>query len=411
MKRAAVITMGVSLAGEKGYSRFRTIGEMFCRAGYDTTLLTTRFQHWEKRHRDLNAVDSSAYPYRIRFFDEPGYRRNIDIRRIRSHAKAAENLAALLREDGPYDLVYCEIPPNDVARAAGTYALERQIPFVIDINDLWPEAMKMVLDVPGINKILYRKFEEDRDWVYRNCSGIVGTSDEYRDKPFAFRRDIVPAETVYVGNEIQVFDEAVSDYQDIITKSPDEFRLTYAGTIGKSYDLLTLVRAGEILCRRHYDRIRIHILGDGPERRKLERYVKRKAITNVQFAGYLPYEKMAAYLAGSDLLINSFKKKAPQSIVTKIGDYLAAGKPMINTSLNPEFCDMVRAEGFGKNIQPENPAVLARTIIWFSEHPEEAEKMGMRARETAVRKFDRKNSYTRITDLADRLTGRSHQNG
>ena len=46
---------------------------------------------------------------------------------------------------------------------------------------------------------------------------------------------------------------------------------------------------------------------------------------------------MAAYLAKSDILVNSFVKKAPQSIVTKIGDYLAAGKPMINTCMSPEF--------------------------------------------------------------------------
>ena len=48
----------------------------------------------------------------------------------------------MLEKDGLYDLIYCEVPPNDVALAAAKYAKKKGIPFVSDINDLWPEAMR-----------------------------------------------------------------------------------------------------------------------------------------------------------------------------------------------------------------------------------------------------------------------------
>ena len=74
------------------------------------------------------------------------------------------------------------------------------------------------------------------------------------------------------------------------------------------------------------DNIKIKILGNGPLKEELEKAAKDQGCRNVEFLGYVSYPEMAAWLAKSDILVNSFVKKAPQSIVTKIGDYLAAGK-------------------------------------------------------------------------------------
>ena len=74
-------------------------------------------------------------------------------------------------------MIYCEIPPNDVALVAAKYAKKKNIPFVADINDLWPEAMRMVVDIPVISDILFYPLKRDAEKVYASVSGIVGTSD------------------------------------------------------------------------------------------------------------------------------------------------------------------------------------------------------------------------------------------
>ena len=403
MRKIAVVTMGVSLEGEKGYSRFRSICQIFCEAGFDTTLLTTNFQHWEKKHRDLSAIDTGAYPYHLVFFEEPGYLRNIDIKRIKSHAQAAVNLGKALRESGPYDIIYCEIPPNDVARTVIEYAEEMKIPSIIDVNDLWPEAMKMILDIPVLNALMYRSFIRDGNYVYSHCSGVIGTSDEYRDRPFQDFPRKIPKETVYVGNDIGLFDKGVAECMDKVENEENTFVVTYAGTIGASYDLKTLILAAGLLEKKGYNDIRIQILGDGPDRVKLEKLVCREGINNVSFPGYQPYDIMAAYLVKSDLLVNSFVRKAAQSIVTKIGDYLAAGRPMINTSLSTEFCRIVKENRFGVNIEPEDVSVLAKTILKFYRHPDVCLRMGQQARKTAELLFDRKQSYHKIVEMAEAL--------
>ena len=49
MSKVAVITMGVKLDGEKGYTRFRYLCEFLVKKGYEVDLITTTFQHWEKK--------------------------------------------------------------------------------------------------------------------------------------------------------------------------------------------------------------------------------------------------------------------------------------------------------------------------------------------------------------------------
>ena len=403
MSKVAVITMGVKLDGEKGYTRFRYLCEFLVKKGYEVDLITTTFQHWEKKQRDLESVDQKSYPFGIKFIYEPGYRKNIDLRRVRSHRIAAENLRKLLEKEGDYDLIYAEIPPNDVALAAAEYAHRNKIPFVADVNDLWPEAMRMVFDIPIVSDLLFYPLKRDAEKVYSLTSGVIGTSDEYRDRPFLNQKRDVLKETVYVGNEISVFDREAEQHADEVQKEEGTFWVTYAGTIGTSYDIRTMVLAAEELMKQGKTKIRFQILGDGPTREMLENLAKERKIQNVKFTGYVPYEQMAAYLVKSDVLINSFVRKAPQSIVTKIGDYLAAGKPMINTCMSPEFRKKVEQDGFGINIEPEDVRELVNAVEWMYENEAERNDMGNRARKIAEEQFDRPASYGKTEAMISSL--------
>ncbi len=404
MKKIAVITMGVRLNGEKGYTRFRYLCDFLTEAGYQVDLITTTFQHWEKEQRDVEKIKKEDYQFGIQFIYEPGYKKNVDLKRIRSHKIAAKNLTALLEKEGNYDLLYAEIPPNDVALAAAEYAKSHGIPFVADVNDLWPEAMRMVLDIPVISSVLFYPLLRDAEKVYSLVSGVIGTSDEYRDRPFQNQKRIVPKATVYVGNEISVFDKGAEENDALVAKMENEFWVSYAGTIGTSYDIRTMVLAAEELAGRGKKDIRIKILGGGPMKDELEALAHERQIYNVEFVGYAPYDKMAAYLKKSDILVNSFVRKAPQSIVTKIGDYLAAGKAMINTCMSPEFRNKVESDGFGVNIEPEDVNILADAIEDLYDNEEKRLEMGRKARKIAEEQFDRPKSYRKIEELIRKLT-------
>ncbi|WP_232050789.1 glycosyltransferase family 4 protein [Arabiibacter massiliensis] len=403
IKKIAIVTMGVKLGNEtKGYDRFKYLANMLVDHGFEVDLITSSFQHWEKKQRNTADPCYADEQFNVVFIDEPGYRKNVDLRRVKSHAIAAKNLTEHFKVHDDYDLIYSEIPPNDVALSCALFAEVKGIPYVCDVNDLWPEAMRMVLDVPVLSDILFHPLARDAKAVYSRCSAVVGTSDEYAQRPLKDAREGIEHVTVYVGNELASFDAEVDEYAGSIEKPDGEFWVTYAGTIGTSYDIRTMVLAAEELKRRGRSEIKMMILGGGPLKDELEE-LARSLDCRVDFLGYLPHGEMAAYLSKSDILVNSFVKKAPQSIVTKIGDYLAAAKPMINTCVSPEFKAKVEHDAFGINIEPEDPSILADAIEALEADPQLRSGMGVNARMIAETQFDRPKSYLKIEELINRL--------
>ena len=401
--RVAVVTQGVKLPGEeRGYTRFRFLSELLAREGFDVDLITSTFQHWDKAQRDTTRACYQGLPYRIRFVYEPGYKRNLDLGRINSHRIFARNLRRLFRSrfaDNPraYDLIYSEIPPNDMARTCAEVADEHGIPYICDVNDLWPEAMRMAVNVPVVSDIAFAPFARDARRAYQLAAAAVGTSDEYAARPDADRAEPCEKRTVYVGNRLSEFDAGARERAREVEKPDGEFWATYAGMLGASYDLATLVDAAALAAEQD-PRIRVKVLGDGPDREALE---KRAAAAGapVEFLGYASYDLMAAYLCASDVTVNSLVKTAAQSIVTKIGDYLAAGIPMVNTGPSPEFRAKVEADGFGVNVEAGDPRTLADALLALAADDDRRAEMGARARAVAEEQFDQERSYQTIINL------------
>ena len=134
-----------------------------------------------------------------------------------------------------------------------------------------------------------------------------------------------------MGNDLAEFDAGAAENAASVVKPAGEVWVSYAGNISALYDLETLVEAVTIAAKAHPE-LKLKILGDGPERGSVEAAVMRTGAP-AELLGYMPYRTMAAWLKASDMVVNSLVANAPQSVPTKIGDYLASGRPMVNTSI------------------------------------------------------------------------------
>ncbi len=405
VKRIAIIAPGYAwLPGEFGTSRFSFLAGLLSDSGYEVDLIGSTFQHFKKEQRDIDRLKQLDLPYKLVFIPEPGYRKNVDVRRIYSNYIETRNVIKFLNKHRErYHLIYCVIPPNILSAKVGQWCQRQQIPYIVDVEDLWPEAMKMVVKTPILNDILFIPYWKDAEKTYRYANGVIGTSDEYTLRAFKKRRKNIPYTTVYVGTDLDIFDEGVRKYSRDFSKSSKEFRVTYAGSISASYDVKTLIDAAKILWECGSRDIRFCILGTGSLKKDLEHYANALECENVKFLGYVDYQKMAAFLVQSDVLVNSYIKKAPQSIVTKIGDYLAAGKPVINTLASIEFMEMVDREGFGVNVVAENAKKLAKAVLHLYNDAALRTEMSLNARRCAEEKFDRKKSYGKVVKMIREL--------
>ncbi len=405
MKKVAVIALSYGwLPEEGGTTRFSYLAELLSQYNLDVTLITSSFYHVKKKDRNIKKLMEKKYPYKIVFLHEPGYKKNVSLKRIYSHHIAAKNLKKHLK-DNSYDLIYCTLPPNDIAKVAGQYANRKNIPFIVDIEDLWPEGWKIILGQNKIFDLLCFPIKRDAEIAYKYAKGVVGTSNEYTNRIYQNlpeKKGQIPSETVYVSIDINEFDNGVTSYKNDINKKQNEFWITYAGTLGSSYDIGTLIKAAQNLYKKNYRDIKILILGTGPMKEKWEKEALLYPC-NVEFLGFVPYSKMAAILSTSDVLINSYVKSAVQSIVTKIGDYLAAGKPMINTCSSKEFREKVETNKFGINIEAESPEELEKAILYFYNNQNEGEAMGRTARNVAEQEFARGKSYLKIVRMVQKF--------
>ena len=403
MKKILIVSTGYMwFPCETGPSRFYYIADYLVNAGYAVDIVTVDFQHFKKEPRDTENILAQGYPFNITFIKTPPYKKNIGLGRIKSNSvvagRVAKHLEGCVKD---YDAVYVTIPSNNVAAKVTEICRENAVPCVVDVEDLWPEAMSMVLKNDGLRNTLLFKLLKDAETAYANASGVIGTSDDYTDRAFKKRERDIPAKTVYVGVRLKTFDEGVEHHRESIVKPEGEIWVTYAGSLATSYDIKTLIDSSKQLEDMGRKEIKIHILGTGPMEEEFKAYAGDKGVSNVLFHGYKKYPEMAAFLVSSDMTINSFVKGAPQSIVNKIGDYLASGKPMVNTLENPIFTELVDRYGFGINVPAADSESLANAIVKLSNDCDLREEMGRKARKTAEEEFDTDITYGRIVDMIE----------
>jgi glycosyltransferase involved in cell wall biosynthesis len=280
---------------------------------------------------------------------------------------------------------------------------EKQIPLIIDVRDLRPEALRIIFKKEALYTVLTYSMRRKADLAYASADELVAVSKEYLDRALSVNTKAKNPKVVYIGLDIDKFDKGVLENKDKIPNSEDVYWLIYAGTLGASYDLDTVLYAMKRLSELGYGDIKLRILGQGPYEQKLRSICNQKSICNVEFLGFVEYSVMAAYLALSDIAINAVKFRGSQSIINKVADYLAAGIPMLNSCVKPEMKKLIDENGVGINYDPEDANGLVAAIISLYEDNEKSKKMGIRARRLAEEKFDRKKTYLTLIDTIENV--------
>ena len=93
MKKIAIVSLGYFWTPvESGPTRFFDITKAFCKAGYEVEVITTDFQHFEKKPRNIEKIRSQNYPFKITFIPTPEYKKNVDLKRVVSNIFAEKNV-------------------------------------------------------------------------------------------------------------------------------------------------------------------------------------------------------------------------------------------------------------------------------------------------------------------------------
>ncbi|TYS59864.1 glycosyltransferase family 4 protein [Sutcliffiella horikoshii] len=397
MKDILIIAHFTQVPGEAGNGRFHYIAEKIDKKYSTVEVVTTTFSHRTKKQRYLSKEQYESLSYKLTMLEEPGYKKNVSLKRFYSHFIMGKSLKRYLKYRNKPDIIYCSVPSLDVAKVAATFAKENDIKFILDIQDLWPEAFKMVFNIPYISDKLFYPMEKKANHIYKAADEIIAVSQTYVDRALEVNSKCRNAYSVFLGTELTNFDILAMKNKNI-EKPKNEIWLAYAGTLGHSYDLTSAIDALCILQKKGINNIKFVIMGDGPLKSSFEKYAAEKQI-NVLFTGRLDYGKMVGILVNCDIAINPISKGAAQSIINKHGDYAAAGLPVINTQESLEYRDLVNEYQMGINCKNNDAENLALNLQRLYVDIDQRRTMGINSRRLAEEKFNRSITYKKIIDL------------
>jgi colanic acid biosynthesis glycosyl transferase WcaI len=279
-------------------------------------------------------------------------------------------------------VIYACGPPVTVGVSAALISLVRRVPFIYDIQDLWPDS----LGATGMFNSSYgaKVVAKVCNWVYKHARHITVQSPGVRDRLVARGLD---------GNKVSVIfnwcDESViSNGKHCAKGSPQDeaslrtFDVLFAGNIGKAQDLDAVLEAARIQ-RTENPSVRLLLLGGGVEIPRLKEVAAAHQLDNVTFLPRVPMSEVGAILARADALLVHLKDDPLFRITVpaKTQAYMAAGKPIL-MAVAGDAADLVSEAGAGVCAQPSDAKSISDAVRQLAAMaPANLRKMGESGRE------------------------------
>lgn len=376
-------------------SRFLYLADILCKK-HSVEVVTSDFNHGEKKYFKSESV---GFLYKITMLHEGFYIKNVSLKRFRAHYIWGKNVVHYLNTRKKPDVIYCAVPTLKASYETAKYCEKNKIRFIVDIQDLWPEAFQMVFNVPILSQMIFAPFYYLANGIYRRADEICAVSQTYVDRALQVNKKCKCGHSVFLGTQLDVFDENARR-NPILKKKKGELWIAYCGTLGYSYDIECVIEALALLRRQGTVPPRFLVMGNGPKAEKLKKLVKEKQVEAV-FTGMLSYDKMCALLSRCDIAVNPIVDGSAASIINKHSDYAAAGLPVLNTQGSPEYKKLVIDYEMGFNCNNDIGDLAGKIAILLQDEGMR-KRMGSNARRCAEEKFDRKNNYYRLAELIEK---------
>lgn len=135
------------------------------------------------------------------------------------------------------------------------------------------------------------------------------------------------------------------------------------------------------------------VIEQSPHREEIHKLIAQYHLEDkIIFTGYLTEEQLKNYLLkASMVIINKYRTQQNNyCFSTKLGEYLAASKPVIITRVG-EAKNWLKDKESAYFIEPENTEILAEAIVYVFTHPEESRNVGLKGQEVCRNCFDYQN--------------------
>lgn len=284
-------------------------------------------------------------------------------------------------------------------------------PLVLEIRDIWPEAIQAVRVDVGLRSIKFLGWLEKK--MYRAATHIVTVGEGYHQNLLSKGVPESKLSIIMNGLDTDIFTprekpRKLADLWGVRGK----FVCSYVGTIGMACGLHTVLQAAEKLKQANRNDIVFLLVGDGASKEKLEERAKELQLDNVIFTGRQWKQQMPNYLALSDAcLVHLMKSELFASVMpSKIFEASGMRRPII-MGVDGYARQLVVEAGNGIMMESENASELVDAVCYLADNPDEAERMGESGYNYIRTHFDRRalaEEYLRVLDRVIKHECSSH---
>ncbi len=389
-----------------GMTRHYSLARVLKQYGIDVTIITSDVHYLTRR----SARSYGAAPYHFEeiegvsflWIDVPGYTLNSwgRVKSMLAFAARVYRKAWAVSMDEP-DVVLASSPHMFGAWAAARLARVYEVPFILEVRDLWPESLVQIGGyVPGHPAV--RLLEYLERYLYRKADAIVtllpGASDHFIEK------GAQPDQIHWIPNgvDLNLIDQPVFPHQ------PGPFTVMYAGAHGIANALDAVLDAAALLAQEAPDLdVQFRLIGDGVEKCRLAQRVEDERLYNVQLEPPVPKAAIYKKLSAADAFIVNMKRSSLYRhgiSFNKLFDYMAVARPVVFASNAPN--NPIAEADAGVTVEADNPRSLADGVRQLARmSAQERWQMGLRGRRYVEQGYNMTVLGQRLKTVLEAATG------
>jgi len=378
-------------------ARVHEFARAWVRAGHDVTVLTSFPNHplgqippaYRGRAWATECLDGMRV-LRCWLFATPN--RGVGRRGLDHLSFMATAVLLGLPRLGPVDVVIASSPTLFSALSAWLIARIKRVPFVLEVRDLWPEAiLSLGLMRPGP---VARALQGLADFLYAQAAHVVVVTEAFSDRLAA--RGVPRSKLTVIPNGA---DTALFAREPI---AHDGFVVAYVGTHGLSHGLGAVLDAAA-----RSPAATFVLVGDGADRDRLLDERNRRRLENVEMRPSVPKAEVPGLYAGADACLVPLRNVPlfDAFVPSKLFEVLTAGRPVIG-AVRGEARAILERSGGALLVEPEDGPGIAAAVERLRADPDLRRRLGEAGRAFARAHYDRDALAARYLGLLQTVVGR-----
>jgi glycosyltransferase involved in cell wall biosynthesis len=301
----------------------------------------------------------------------------------------------------PPAVVIGSIQPLFTGWAARHVARRRRVPMVLEVRDLWPDALEVKGAVTGWKARLLHLVA---DRLYARADRIVSLTPGIKTE--LLKKGVDPAKLDVFPNgfdpELFRLDAGARDEVRRRYGWDGSFVALYTGTHTEVTAVEVIVRAAAEL--RDRPDIRFDLFGQGQTKARCVALAHELGLTNIHFHDPVPKAQVPGLIAGADVAVMTLFSSPLIHIYfeNKFMDYMGSGRAIV-AAMGGHQADIIRRRGTGAVVPSFDHEGLAALVARAADEPAAFEAMGRAGRELVEESLMLPDVLARYCEVVERV--------